>query len=152
LEVVGAAASGEDLVEHLETWNPDVVTLDLSMPGMGGLPTLDRIMAWKPIPVIILSTQSSKDAPITIESLYRGAVDFIDKQQYSLVDFGALRAVLVGKILQFAAGAKPRIRMDEDSTVSAQAADPVDQGPAPERRFEVLLIGASAGGPPALER
>ena len=56
----------------------------------------------KRIPVIILSTHSSKDAPLTIEAMHRGAVDFIDKQQYSLVDFGALRAVLIEKIQQFA--------------------------------------------------
>jgi two-component system, chemotaxis family, protein-glutamate methylesterase/glutaminase len=155
LEVVGNAASGEELLENLDRWNPDVVTLDLSMPGMGGLPTLDRILEWKAIPVLILSTQSSRDAPITIEALYRGAVDFIDKQQYSLVDFGALRAVLIGKILQFASGIKPRIEpvvqlagapgyiLDDAAIVS---------GPPPDRKFDIVVIGASAGGPPALEK
>ena len=55
-------------------------------------------MALRRIPVIVLSTHSAKDAPITIEPLHRGAVDFIDKQQYSLVDFEALRSVLLERI------------------------------------------------------
>ena len=43
--VIGTAASGEELLSHLEAWKPDAITLDLSMPGIGGLRTLDRIMA-----------------------------------------------------------------------------------------------------------
>ena len=99
IEVVGQAASGEELLERLPEWRPDVVTLDLDMPGMGGLATLDRLMATHPLPVIILSTHSGEGAPVTIEALSRGAADFIDKEAYSLVDFGALRAVLVEKLL-----------------------------------------------------
>ena len=44
IEVVGSAASGEELLTHLDEWRPDVITLDLEMPGMGGLAALDRIM------------------------------------------------------------------------------------------------------------
>ena len=97
---MGSAGSGEELLTHLERWQPDVVTLDLDMPGMGGLATLDRIMVLRPTPVIILSTHSGEGAPLTIEALHRGATDFIDKQQYSLVDFEALRGVLLEKIFQ----------------------------------------------------
>ena len=98
--IVGLASSGEELLSNMFQWEPDVITLDLSMPGIGGLLTLDRIMEKRPVPVIILSTHSSKDAPLTIEALHRGAVDFIDKQQYSLVDFNTLRKVLIEKIFQ----------------------------------------------------
>ncbi|MEO1087263.1 MAG: response regulator, partial [Acidobacteriota bacterium] len=69
--VVGSAASGEELLTHLDEWRPDAVTLDLDMPGMGGLETLDRVMAIRPTPVIILSTHSGKGAPLTIEALHR---------------------------------------------------------------------------------
>jgi len=98
--IAGVAASGEELLANINKWNPDIITLDLSMPGMGGLLTLEKIMEWKPVPVIILSTHSSKETQLTIEALHRGAVDFIDKQQYSLVDFDSLRNVLVEKIFQ----------------------------------------------------
>src|SRR5215831_6614301 len=70
------------------------------MPGIGGLATLDAVMARRPTPVLILSTHSKKDAPLTIEALHRGAIDFIDKQEYSLVDFERLRGALVDKIRQ----------------------------------------------------
>ena len=78
LRVVGAAESGEELLDNLSSWRPDVITLDLTMPGMGGLQTLDRVMDERPTPVIILSTHAGEDAPLTIEALHRGAVDFID--------------------------------------------------------------------------
>lgn len=153
--LVGTAASGEELLQNLPLWKPDVVTLDLSMPGMGGLNALERIMAEHPLPVIILSTHSSKDAPLTIEALHRGAVDFIDKQQYSLVDFDALRAVLVERILQ-AASARPAAKTapvpapDVRQGVPSMQAVPVLASVMGE--FQILLIGASTGGPPALQQ
>lgn len=144
IELVGSASRGEELLENLERWRPDAVILDLSMPGIGGLATLDEIMVRRPVPVVILSTYSRKGAPQTIEALHRGAVDFLDKQQFSLVDFDALRQALVGKIRE----------------VTAPRAHPPAAAPAPPRRVavedgeapEVILIGASTGGPPAIER
>lgn len=142
IELVGSASRGEELLDNLDRWRPDAVILDLSMPGIGGLATLDEIMIRRPVPVVILSTYSRKGAPQTIEALHRGAVDFLDKQQFSLVDFEALRQALVGKIREVTA---PR-------TAAAEPA-PARRAPAEERRTpEVILIGASTGGPPAIER
>jgi two-component system chemotaxis response regulator CheB len=180
IEVVGTAASGEELLAHLEIWRPDVITLDLAMPGMGGLATLDRIMIERPTPVVILSTHSGEGAPQTIEALHRGAVDFIDKQRYSLVDFQALREVLLEKVLQVAplplgadeaaaeapAGGGWRARLEERRRAGDGAWAPGRRGaeeaaaPAGERReadagrrgFELLVVGASTGGPPAVQR
>ncbi len=143
IELVGSAARGEELLENLGRWRPDAVILDLSMPGIGGLATLDEIMARRPVPVIILSTYSRKGAPQTIEALHRGAVDFVDKQQFSLVDFEALRQVLAGKIREVTT---PR-------RAASPAAAPPKRPPAEEGGIpEVVLIGASTGGPPAIER
>jgi len=98
LSIVGLAASGEELLEHLYEWNPNVVTLDLSMPGIGGLATLDRILAWRRVPVVILSGHSTREMPLAVEALHRGASDFIDKQDFSLVDFHGLRTTIVQKL------------------------------------------------------
>jgi two-component system chemotaxis response regulator CheB len=144
IELVGSASRGEELLDHLDRWRPDAVILDLSMPGIGGLATLDEIMIRRPVPVVILSTYSRKGAPQTIEALHRGAVDFLDKQQFSLVDFDALRQALVGKIREVTA---PRSAAKPSVPVSARRA-PAEQSEAPE----VVLIGASTGGPPAIER
>jgi two-component system chemotaxis response regulator CheB len=151
LEVVGAAGSGEHLLEHLDAWAPDAVILDLSMPGLGGLATLDVLMERRPVPVIILSTYSSRNAPLTLEALHRGAVDFVDKQRFSLVDFEALRRVLGEKIRQFAGVAVVAV----PASPAPQAAPAPPEGPEKAHLpppVEILLLGASTGGPPALER
>lgn len=148
--LVGSAGSGEDLLENLEIWKPDAIVLDLSMPGMNGLDVLDVIMSRRPTPVIILSTHSRRGAPLTLEALHRGAVDFIDKQEYSLIDFERLRHILIGKI-RGVRGHVPK-RAEEPA--------PRVQPPAPLAAPETsgvsgigaILIGASTGGPPAIER
>ena len=151
IAVVGTASSAEELLAHISAWRPDVITLDLSMPGMGGLAALDLIRGWRPVPVIILSTHSGKDAPLTIEALHRGAVDFIDKQQYSLVDFDALRTVLVDKIIQVTGNS---LASPEPLVPSREQTPPLPLSSAadPYQAFTLLLIGASTGGPPAIQR
>ncbi len=146
LIVVGAASSGEELLAHLAQWEPDLVTLDLGMPGMGGLATLDRILAWRPIPVIVLSGTSSREALLAVEALQRGTVDFIDKQRFSLVDFEALRPALTERIFALAGPSAP------PSVV--EAAEPIRPPSAPRAassEFDAVVMGASTGGPLALQ-
>lgn len=146
IRVVGTASCGEQLLEHFEEWNPTAVTLDLSMPGIGGLATLDELLRRWRIPVIVLSAHSSQEAPITMEALSRGAIDFIDKQQFSLVDFDALRSALTNKLFSILPSSPP-------------LPPPLREPPAPQRvpapsfatGYDMLLIGASTGGPPAIE-
>ncbi len=167
ISVVGTARSGEELLAHLDEWRPDVITLDLNMPGMGGLATLDRIMQTRATPVIILSTHSGEGAPLTLEALSRGAADFIDKEAYSLVDFQALRQVLVARILALTRGAQnksdvqPSVRRGEQQHGSMR--QPFSSGeqplssrkqplsPTKQRRYDLAVIGASTGGPRAVE-
>ena len=104
ISVVGTARSGEELMAHLDEWRPEVITLDLNMPGMGGMATLDRLMQTRAIPVIIISTHSGEGAPLTLEALSRGAGDFIDKEAYSLVDPEALRQAFVTRVLALTSG------------------------------------------------
>jgi two-component system chemotaxis response regulator CheB len=197
IALAGLASSGEELLDHLDRWRPDVIILDLSMPGIGGLATLDAVMARRPTPVLILSTHSKKDAPLTIEALHRGALDFIDKQEYSLVDFERLRAALLDKIRHLtghrgrggpgtgrrggddrgtaraAGGEAERARLAPDGEeVGARAAAgtgrathgeekgaragaggrrPGERGSGDRPAAELLLLGASTGGPPAIE-
>ena len=151
--VVGTARSGEELIDRLDDWRPDVITLDLSMPGMGGLRTLDHVMAHRPVPVIVLSGRSRGDAPLAIEALHRGAVDFVDKRRYSLVDFEALRQVLVHRILEVS-GHRPGGDAAPQEEVPTERSRPSRPSPAPARRreFELVVIGASTGGPVAIQR
>ena len=148
IELVGSAPCGEELLANLERWSPDAVILDLSMPGMGGLATLDQIMARRPIPVIILSTHSRRGAPQTIEALHRGAMDFLDKQQFSLVDFDALRHALVGKIREVTAAGSAAARAP-----SPASAPPLVTAAVKPRGgvYDAVFVGASTGGPLTIE-
>lgn len=154
IRLVGSAGSGEELLTHLERWQPDVVTLDLDMPGMGGLATLDRVMAQRPTPVIILSTHSGEGAPLTIEALHRGATDFIDKQRYSLVDFEALRSVLLEKIFQVTGVAleESAKSVDEPEEAVPAAAEPAEREEPIPSAYDLIVIGASTGGPPTVQK
>lgn len=155
IHVVGSAGSGEELLTHLEKWLPDVVTLDLDMPGMGGLATLDRLMALRPTPVIILSTHSGKGAPLTIEALHRGATDFIDKQRYSLVDFGALRNILIEKIFQVTGRSRGQAShappLFADPTPRIDRLLDAEEPKLTPGNFDLVVLGASTGGPPTLQ-
>ena len=150
VDLVGSADCGETLLEHLEEWRPDVLTLDLDMPGMGGLETLDHVMEICATPVIILSTHSGEGAPQTIEALHRGATDFIDKQRFSLVDFGALRQVLLEKIFEVTGHTRP---LSEEALAEENAnrfPSPVEDIKLPTA-YDLAVIGASTGGPPSLQ-
>lgn len=151
IELVGSAARGEELLQNLDSWVPDAVILDLSMPGLSGLETLAGIMARRPTPVIILSTHSKKGAPQTIEALHRGAMDFIDKQQYSLVDFDGLRSVLTEKIREVTGRPVPVPRADERPAPAPPPAVMAGSAGDSAERPALVLLGASTGGPPALE-
>lgn len=144
VQVVGCASTGEELLTHLDEWAPDVITLDLDMPGMGGLATLDRLAARRKTPVIVLSSCADSAASITVDAICRDAVDFIDKRELSMTDFASMRRLLAERI-EALAGA---------SHLPSRAVTPAPErsglGAVPEPG--VIVIGASTGGPPAIER
>ncbi len=79
IEVIDTAQNGQEAVDKILKAKPNCVTLDLVMPGWDGLTTLKHIMNECPVPVVILSAYSRRDADITIECLETGAVGFVLK-------------------------------------------------------------------------
>ncbi len=79
LKVIGTAANGMDALEKLPLFQPDVLTLDINMPVMDGLATLKRVMAERPLPVIMISTLTVEGAEETLEALNEGAFDYVQK-------------------------------------------------------------------------
>lgn len=79
IEILGEATDPFDAREKIKALNPDIVTLDVEMPGMNGLEFLEKIMRLRPMPVIMVSTLTHQGAQIGIEALAMGAIDVIGK-------------------------------------------------------------------------
>ncbi len=103
MKVVGTAEDGQKALEMLDAARPDVITLDVQMPRMDGLATLDAILARRSIPVIMVSSLTKLGAEIALDALDRGAVDYLAKPDYGEKTRTALRDELPRKI-RMAAG------------------------------------------------
>ena len=100
------ARNGMEALEQLATVNPDVITLDIHMPGMDGLACLDRIMIEHPRPVLMVSSLTRDGADVTLEALRLGAVDFVAKPEGALsLHMDVFGPLFVAKV-RAAAGAK----------------------------------------------
>ena len=151
IEVVGTAVDGQDGYEKVLALRPDVVTLDVKMPRMGGLEALSRIMADCPTPVLLLSSLTSEGGDVTLRGLELGAMDFVDKSSVQ----GHMNLLSLSEELQAkvrALASVPRGRL----VPGGRALLPVAKPPAPvvARRAviaDVVVIGTSTGGPPALQ-
>ena len=141
IEVVGLAPEPHAARMMIKELNPDVVTLDIEMPGMDGLSFLERIMRLRPMPVIMCSTLTARGAEVTIEALRLGAVDCIAKPTGNPLEI-AQDGALLRKMVREAARASVR-------PTSAPSA-PVAASVGSIRRDMVVAIGASTGGVEAL--
>lgn len=141
IEVVGFAADGEEGLALARELRPDVVTLDLRMPRLGGLETLERLMAEQPVPVLLMSTLTQEGAEATLRGLDLGAMDFVDKSSVEPMSLVSLAGELVAKIRALGhARVRPRPR---------PPASPAGGGAGAPA--ECVVIAASTGGPTALQ-
>ncbi len=158
MKVVGTAGDGRQAMEILDALRPDVITLDIQMPNMDGLATLDAILARRPVPIIMVSSLTKLGANITLDALDRGAVDYLAKPDYGAKTRSALRDELprkiraaarldVRRILEIRRDRKQRRMEDIRQTPHLKKGC----GPAPlELADNCIAIGISTGGPPAL--
>ena len=79
IEVVGTACDAFKAREAIKSLNPDVITLDVEMPGMDGIQFLGNLMRLRPMPVVMCSTLTEHGASVTLEALELGAIDFVQK-------------------------------------------------------------------------
>ncbi len=102
------ARNGNEALELVRSFDPQVVTLDIQMPGMDGLTCLGQIMIEAPRPVVMISSLTAEGAEATLEAIELGAVDFIAKPSGTVsLEIDRLRPVLVEKVR---AAANARIR------------------------------------------
>ncbi len=140
IEVVGSAADGRQALDAIARLNPDVVTLDVEMPHLDGLQTLELLFKQHPVPVVMCSSLTSEGAAATIRALELGAVDFIEKPGVGALD-GHLADTLAEKIRH---AAHARVHRRISPTIHTPGAF---RGAWQQR---ILLIGASTGGPSAV--
>jgi two-component system, chemotaxis family, protein-glutamate methylesterase/glutaminase len=79
IEVVGTASNANEAREAIKRLIPDVLTLDVEMPGMNGIAFLEKVMALRPMPVVMVSTLTETGSNVAIEALEIGAVDCVVK-------------------------------------------------------------------------
>lgn len=147
LEVVGAAEDPLVAREMIKQLNPDVLTLDVEMPKMDGISFLRNLMRLRPMPVVMISTLTEKGAPVTLDALEIGAVDYIAKPQGgSWQNLKAYAAVIQQKVRDAASANM----MAHDRATKPEVMQPgaIRQCFKPGR---VICIGSSTGGTEAIK-
>jgi len=165
------ARNGTEAIELVHSFDPQVVTLDVQMPGMDGLACLSQIMLEAPRPVVMISSLTAEGADATLEAIELGAVDFVAKPSGTVsLEIDRLRPVLVEKVR---AAANARIRrtlrlservrrqirgagvMTPPQRVRSRRKAPAKSGAIALKAGEglpgLVLIGTSTGGPAALD-
>jgi two-component system chemotaxis response regulator CheB len=146
IEVVGTAIDGSFGLKKIEDLKPQVVTLDLEMPGMNGIDMLKQIMRRHPVPVIVVSSHSTEGASITMKALGLGAFDFVAKPQDVSTRMPEIAAELIAKIKAAANSRTGSVKTYEARKPVGKAPASSDQGPT-----KIIAIGVSTGGPNALQ-
>ncbi|HKT78046.1 MAG TPA: chemotaxis-specific protein-glutamate methyltransferase CheB [Sphingobium sp.] len=175
---VEVARNADEALARLASFQPDVITLDIHMPGMDGLACLDRIMISRPTPVVMVSSLTEEGADETLEALALGAVDFIAKPRGPLsLQIDDIAPDLVDKVRSAASARIPRstrlaerVRQRAAAQTRSASALPLARSvrpapptpalakprrprirSAPLQGVEAVLVGVSTGGPPALD-
>ena len=147
IEVVGTAMDGNFCLKKIEELRPNVVTLDLQMPGMNGIDTLKEIMRRHPMPVIVVSSHSTEGASITFKALGLGAFDFVSKPQDASSHMAGVARELISKIKAAAI-----CKVVHSKFMRAYPAPPEKLVPSKVTvPSKTVAIGISTGGPQALE-
>jgi two-component system chemotaxis response regulator CheB len=147
IQVVGTAMDGNFGLKKIEELKPQVVTLDLEMPGMGGLDMLKEIMRRHRVPVIVVSSHSTEGATVTLKALALGAFDFVAKPTDVSARMPEIARELISKI-KAAASSRGVQLTPFPGTVRPSDKAQLDAKKQPTR---IVAIGISTGGPQALQ-
>lgn len=161
IEVIGEARDGATAVEMTRALRPDVITMDIEMPGMDGLEATRAIMIEQPTPIIVLSSHSSLGAATSIKALGLGAVDFLEKSDgMARMDIRGIDRELCAKLLHWGRqdwgrqtlGAPEPRPMTACRPEAPEAIPPTEASPAPQagEAVDLVVIAVSTGGPKTL--
>ena len=156
IEVVGTAPDAQIATRQIRKLEPDVLTLDIMMPGMDGLEYLERLMKSHPMPVVMVSALTQKGAPDALKALELGAVEVIGKPQTTVREGMEEISISIVDAVKAAAQAKLKkagdIFLKSPEKYTADAIIPKN----PPRHLgghaidPLIAIGASTGGTEAI--
>ncbi len=150
IEVVGTAIDGNFALKKIEELAPQVVTLDLEMPGLNGIDTLKAIMRRWRLPVIVVSSHSTAGAAITLRALAMGAFDFVAKPG----EFSASMPEIAGELIQKIKAAAQSAGVQTQFLPGSNRGKPSGRNTGslrPVAPTHIIAIGVSTGGPNALQ-
>ena len=149
IDVVGAARSAEEALALVDELRPDVVTLDLIMPGAGGIGFIRQQMAQRPLPIVVVSI-ASETSQLVLDALDAGAIDFIQKPS----------ALATDKVFEMADELIEKVKAAGNVRLASVISRPVET-PQPHKRtgpkfvrskLDLIVIGISTGGPQTLKQ
>jgi two-component system chemotaxis response regulator CheB len=147
IEVVGTARDGDDALEQVTRLAPDVITLDLVMPGRSGVEFLRAQNERRPIPVVICSIAHESGA-MALEALEAGAVEFVQKPTALATDrVYEIADELIAKVIAASASSLRR-----PATPASASLVTAPFGAAQGRRTDIVVLGISTGGPQGLRQ
>ena len=143
ITVVAVCSTAEEAISALPRTAPDLVTMDVALPGMGGIDAVGKIMGSRPLPILVLSGQVGPDPGLPAAALAAGALDVLAKDDLDLLDpAGPSGAALRHRIKVLS---RARVIRHLSPGLCGLSA-----GPVPGHRASVIGICASVGGPQVL--
>jgi len=146
IEVVGTAPDPYIARDKIVKLKPDVITLDIEMPRMDGITFLKKLMRYYPLPVIVVSSLTSKGGELALEAIETGAVEVMSKPGASYT-VGDMSVELIDKIKAVAKVKVKKQNITPDNTYA-----PVERLAMTRTTNKVVAIGASTGGTQALQQ
>ncbi len=144
IDVISTARNGEDGLKQIEQLQPDVITLDVEMPIMDGIKTLEEIMKRFPTPVVMVSSMTTQGADKTVQAMQLGAVDFIEKPSGPIsLDMHKIQSKMIHTILSAARADVKKIASNRMPKRNNRTKHRIGQS--------LFAIGTSTGGPRALQ-
>lgn len=155
IEIAGVAANGRIALQKIPQVNPDLITLDIEMPELNGLETLEALRKDYPdLPVIMFSTLTERGAEATLDALSLGASDYVTKPSNIgkvSESFDRLRSKLVPKIKALVPRfGVPLVKSERVNIDASAKRAPFPPRPSGAHRVDIVTIGISTGGPNAL--
>lgn len=149
IEVVGFAADPMEARVAIKELNPDVITLDIEMPGMNGIQFLEKIMTLRPMPVVMISSHTQRGADVSLEALEKGAFCCLPKPKFD--DQAALKEMCVMVNLAAKSGEAVKRNAKAINTSNGRGVvEPLIKANGGGTPPELIVIGSSTGGVEAL--